>query len=65
MAIKVDGEHNLADALTKVVNGHNLSTHVERVGSYTSSDRHQLAPTLEENLEEQYTGDQEEETEVT
>ena len=61
VAIKVDGEHNLADALTKVLGGLGVSSHVDRVGSYTAKDRHELAPSLEDDTGEHFTGDQEEE----
>ena len=60
-AIKVDGEHNLADTLTKGVGGLNISTHIQRVCSCTSDDGHVLAPSCEDDTEGQHTGDQEEE----
>ena len=44
---KVKGEDNLADALTKPVDGKLLSEHLDRVGSIVSADRHPLAPALD------------------
>ena len=59
VAVKVSGEDNLADALTKIVGGLNISAHIEGVGSYTSRDRHELAPSLESELEEEHPGEEE------
>ena len=46
---KVGTEENLADALTKGVDAATIATHVEGVGMELRSDRHRLAPSLEEN----------------
>ena len=52
---KVKGEDNLADALTKPVEGKLLSEHLDKVGSSLRVGRHKLAPildTVEEDLED-------------
>ena len=41
--------------------GLSISSHVDRVGSYTAKDRHELAPSLTDDTGEHFTGDQEEE----
>ena len=51
---KLKGEDNIADALTKPVDGKLVSEHLEKVGSSVHTDRHRLAPLLdvvEENWE--------------
>ena len=58
-AIKPDGEHSLADASTEAAGALNISTHIQRVGRYTSGDGHVLAPKWEDDTEGQHTGDQE------
>ena len=52
---KVKGEENLADALTKPVDGKLLAEHLVRVGSIVCGGRHALAPTLD--AEEGIVGD--------
>ena len=52
---KVKGEDNLADALTKPVEGKLLSEHLDKVGSSLCGGRHKLAPlldTVEKSLED-------------
>ena len=44
---KVKGEENLADALTKPVDGKLLTEHIKRVGSILLEGRHSLAPALD------------------
>ena len=44
---KVKGEDNLADALTKPVDGKLLTEHLVRVGSILPEGRHALAPVLD------------------
>ena len=46
---KVGTEENLADALTKGVDAATIATHVAGVGMELTSDRHRLAPSLDEN----------------
>ena len=52
---KVKGEDNLADALTKPVDGKLLADHLVRVGSIVCEGRHALAPALD--TEEEIVGD--------
>ena len=49
---KVKGEDNLADALTKPVDGKLLTEHLVRVGSILPEGRHALAPVLEATEDE-------------
>ena len=44
--IKVEGNKNPADALTKYVEGWKLAEHMKRVGISRSTGRHELAPQL-------------------
>ena len=41
---KIDGKKNVADALTKYVNGDQLKKHAEKVGQRVVAGRHKLAP---------------------
>ena len=54
---KVKGEDNLADALTKPVDGKLLTEHLVRVGSILPEGRHALAPVLEATEEEVVQGE--------
>ena len=54
---KVKGEDNLADALTKPVDGKLLTEHLVRVGSTLPEGRHALAPALEATEEEVVQGE--------
>ena len=49
---KVKGEDNLADALTKPVDGKLLTEHLVRVGSILPEGRHALAPVLDATEDE-------------
>ena len=48
---KVGTEENLADALTKGVDAATIAIHVQGVGMELRSDRHRLAPSLEEDTQ--------------
>ena len=52
---KVSGTKNLADALTKAVDGKTLRDHIEAIGAQVNDTRHPLAPKLEYegNIEEE------------
>ena len=54
---KVKGEDNLADALTKPVDGKLLAEHLVRVGSILPEGRHALAPALEATDDEVVQGE--------
>ena len=54
---KVKGEDNLADALTKPVDGKLLTEHLARVGSILPEGRHALAPALEATEQEVVQGE--------
>ena len=56
---KVKGEDNLADALTKPVDGKLLSEHLVRVGSILLEGRHALAPVLDATDNEVVQGESE------
>ena len=56
---KVKGEDNLADALTKPVDGKLLSEHLVRVGSVLLEGRHALAPVLDATDNEVVQGESE------
>ena len=43
---KVDGKKNIADALTKPVEGLDLTVHILGTGLKFRSDRHDLAPAV-------------------
>ena len=45
--MKVPGESNMADALTKPLDGHKLEAHVRSIGQELESGRHELAPQVE------------------
>ena len=53
--VKVAGEKNVADALTKAVDGNKVSEHVSNTGGSFEEGRHDLSPEVakdeEENLE--------------
>ena len=57
---KVKGEDNLADALTKPVDGKLLTDHLVRVGSILPEGRHALAPVLDTFEDEVVQGECEE-----
>ena len=50
---KVNSNENLADALTKGVDSETLQYHIKGVGAEIRSDRHRMAPTVQESEEEQ------------
>ena len=59
MVEKVDGTKNLADALTKHVDGEMYRVHVEGMGIEFKEGRHELAPkTTEEGGEEEWENDE-------
>ena len=45
--IKARTEENLADVLTKAVDGDNMSWHIEHISAWTTKDRHALTPKLD------------------
>ena len=52
---KISTEDNLADALTKPVDGKHLEWHVEECGGIISRDRHALMPrVVKEDMEEEW-----------
>ena len=59
VAIQVQGEDNLSEAFAKMAGGADTSSHIDRVGSFTCSDRLAPAPTAETDLQEGHTGDEE------
>ena len=44
--VKVAGDKNIADALTKPVDGNKTAEHVARVGGRFKEGRHELAPEI-------------------
>ena len=48
--VKIPGEHNTSDILTKHVNRQILEKHLHTLGLYLESGRSSLAPTLEHTL---------------
>ena len=56
---KVKGEYNLADALTKPVDGKLLTEHLVRVGSILLEGRHALAPAIDATDDEVVHGESE------
>ena len=51
----VAGDKNLADALTKAVDGNKLGEHMRRTGGVLEEGRHQLAPEVGEEEETRMT----------
>ncbi len=47
--LKVAGEDNIADALTKAVEGIKLTKHINLTKQVITSGRHQLSPATETN----------------
>ena len=47
--IKVDGNKNVADALTKAVNQEDLNRHIEKVRMTAEEGRHKLSPEANED----------------
>ena len=54
--IKVDGDKNLADALTKPVDGNKTAEHMRKTGGILKEGRHVLAPEVEEDGEDEANG---------
>ena len=48
--VKIGTLDNLADALTKAVDGNVLRKHIQDVGGYCCKSRHELAPSVENDL---------------
>ena len=53
---KVKTDENIADALTKAVSAETLSYHVEHSCGECRRDRHRIAPTIEEKIEDAEAG---------
>ena len=47
---KVDGKNNLADALTKHLDNHEISKHIEGVSCYIGKGRHKAMPEIEKGI---------------
>ena len=58
--IKAPTEENIADVLTKAVDGIKLDWHIGAISAWTSKDRHELAPGLDHGKLETEEEDEEE-----